>query len=313
MQKSSAHGQIVKTAPERLLDGAGISVDRMPMLNVIFERMAAQCTDLMRQLSSSPALFMVESIVTERIGDVLDDYENNVVIGVIYVQAWDQRLLIGLQHDLVFALAEVLFGGDGGEAPAAEKRQLSNIELRLAKKAFDLFAQALQMSFAAVCETVFKLDRIETRLDFVAIAPRTAFGVRARLNLRILGRESELFVLIPQISLNSIRQDLVRDLSTDMSVRDPRWTKQIQSEIGQTEISIRGVIEERNFSLEDIASMQIGHVLTLQATAKTRVKLECNTEPLFWCDLGQADGFYTLRVEESVNREQELIDDILPR
>lgn len=85
-----------------------------------------------------------------------------------------------------------------------------------------------------------------------------------------------------------------------MAVRDPRWTKQIQSEIGLTEISIRGVIEERHFSLEDIASLQIGHVLTLQATAKTRVKLECNTEPLFWCDLGQADGFYTLRVEESV-------------
>ena len=131
MQKSSAHGQIVKTAPERLLDGAGISVDRMPMLNVIFERMAAQCTDLMRQLSSSPALFMVESIVTERIGDVLDDYENNVVIGVIYVQAWDQRLLIGLQHDLVFALAEVLFGGDGG---SAGRRKAATLEYRAAAR-----------------------------------------------------------------------------------------------------------------------------------------------------------------------------------
>jgi flagellar motor switch protein FliM len=313
MQESSAHGPIVKTVPERLLDGAGISVDRMPMLHVIFERMAAQCSELMRQLSSSPAFFMVESIATERIGDVLDDYENNVVIGVIYVQAWDQRLLIGLRHDLVFALLEVLFGGDGGEAPATEKRQLSNIELRLVRKAIDLFAQALQTSFAAVCDTVFKLHRIETRLDFVAIAPRTAFGVRTRLKLRMLGRESELFVLIPQTSLNSVRQDFVRDLSAEMSVRDPRWTKQIQTEIGQTEISIRGIIEERHFSLEDIAGLQIGHVLTLQATAKTRVKLECNAEPLFWCDLGQADGFYTLRVDDSVNQEQELIDDILPR
>jgi len=313
MHESGGHGSILKTAPERLLDGAGISVDRMPLLHVIFERMAAQCSETMRQLSSSPALFMVDLVVTERIGDVLDGYESNVVFGVIYVQAWDSRLLIGLQHDLVFALAEALFGGDGGEAPVIEKRQLSNIELRLAKKAFELFARALRNSFAAVCETVFELDRIETRLDFVAIAPRSAFGVKAKLKLRMLGRESDMFVLIPQTALNSVRQDLVRDLSAEMSVRDPRWTKQIQSEIGQTEISIRGVIEERHFSLEDIAGLQIGHVLTLQATAKTRVKLECNAEPLFWCDLGQADGFYTLRVEDSVDRERELIDDILPR
>ena len=121
-----------------------------------------------------------------------------------------------------------------------------------------------------------------------------------------------MFVLIPQTALNSIRQDLVRDLSAEMSVRDPRWTKQIHSEIGQTEIEVRGVIEERHFSLEDIACLKIGQVLTLQATPKTRVKLECNAGHLFWCYLGQADGFYTLRVEDFVNQEQELIDDLLP-
>jgi flagellar motor switch protein FliM len=221
-------------------------------------------------------------------------------------------LLIGLEHEFVFALAEALFGGDGRESTVIEKRQLSNIELRLGKKAFDLFAQALQNAFATVCETIFKLDRVETRLDFVTIAPRTAFGVRARLTLRILGREGNMFVLIPQTALNSVRQDLARDVAAEISVRDPRWAKQIQSEIGQTEVTIRGVIEQRHFSLKDITTLKIGQVLTLEATAKTRVKLECNVEFLFWCDLGQADGYYTLRVKDFVSQEQELIDDILP-
>ena len=71
------------------------------------------------------------------------------------------------------------------------------------------------------------------------------------------------------------------------------------------------MIEERQFDLRDIAGLEIGQVLTLQATAKSRVKLECNAEPLFWCDFGQADGFYTLRIDEFVNQEQEFIDDIL--
>ena len=299
-------------ARELLLDGAGISVDRMPLLHVIFERMAAQCSESLRQLSASPALFLVESAATERIGDVLDSYESNVVFGIIHVQPWDSRLLIGLEHEFVFALAEALFGGDGRESTVIEKRQLSNIELRLGKKAFDLFAQALQNAFATVCETIFKLDRVETRLDFVTIAPRTAFGVRARFTLRILGREGNMFVLIPQTALNSVRQDLARDVAAEISVRDPRWAKQIQSEIGQTEVTIRGVIEQRHFSLEDITTLKIGQVLTLEATAKTRVKLECNAEFLFWCDLGQADGYYTLRVKDFVSRGQELIDDILP-
>jgi flagellar motor switch protein FliM len=130
--------------------------------------------------------------------------------------------------------------------------------------------------------------------------------------LRILGRDGNMFVLIPQTALNSVRQDLVREVSAEISVCDPRWAKQIQSEISQTEVTVRGVIEQRHFSLEDIATLKIGQVLTLEGTANTRVKLECNAESLFWCDLGQADGFYTLRVEDFVSREQEFIDDILP-
>jgi flagellar motor switch protein FliM len=49
---------------------------------------------------------------------------------------------------------------------------------------------------------------------------------------------------------------LARDVAAEISVRDPRWAKQIQSEIGQTEVTIRGVIEQRHFSLEDIATQE---------------------------------------------------------
>jgi flagellar motor switch protein FliM len=204
-----------------------------------------------------------------------------------------------------------LFGGDGSEEPVFEKRPLSSIELRLAEKAIDIVGTALQCSFAAVCETTFKLDRVETRLDFVAIAPRTAFGIRAKFNARIMGRDIGIFILIPQTALNSIRQELEREPSAEMSVRDPRWSKQIQEEVGRTEISVRGVIEERQFTLADIANLRVGQVLVLQANANTKIKLECNSEPLFMCDLGQGDGFYTLRTDDFVDQDQEFLNDIV--
>jgi flagellar motor switch protein FliM len=312
MQVVSARISMLKDAPQRLLEGARVSADRIPMLKVVFELMASQCSDALRQWSSCPALFSVDTIVSDRIGDVLDGCDGSVVVGVFYVQAWDSRLLIGLDHGFVFALAEALFGGDGSETFLIEKRQLSNIELRLAEKAFDLFGGALQTSFATVCETTIKLERVEPRGDFVAIAARTAFGVKTEIKVRILGRDSSIFILIPQAALNSVRQDLARDLTAEMSLRDPRWTRQIHSEIGRTEIMVRGVIEERHFTLRDIAGLKAGQVMPLQATAKTRVKLEGNAEPLFWCNLGQTDGFYTLRIDESVDQVQEFINGIVP-
>lgn len=303
----------VRNASERLLDAPGISIDRMPMLHVVFDRMAAQCSENLRQLSAAPAFFSVNSTAAKRIGDVLDAFDSDVVIGIFHAQAWDSRILIGLRHDFVFTLADALFGSDGGEAPLAEQRKLSSLEIRLAQKTFGLLGRALQSAFETVCDVAFKLERVETRLDFAVIAPRNSFAVYTRIRLRILGRHSEMFILIPQAALNSARQQLGRDLSNDAAVRDPAWTRQIEAEIGRTDVAVKGVIEERQFVLADIAALKVGGILELQATTRTRVRLECNAEPLFWCSLGQGEGFYTLRIDELVSQEQEFIDDVLSR
>ncbi|WP_244532061.1 FliM/FliN family flagellar motor C-terminal domain-containing protein [Methylocapsa palsarum] len=59
-----------------------------------------------------------------------------------------------------------------------------------------------------------------------------------------------------------------------------------------------------------MADLRVGQIFALQATIKTRVKLKCNAEPLFWCSLGQDAGCYTMRVEDFINKEQEFIDDV---
>src|SRR5262249_22399334 len=101
MLKASPRVLLLKDHPERLLDGTRVSIERMPMLHVIFERTASQCSDSLRQLLPSPALFSVESIATERIGDVIDDHDGNTVIGIVHVQAWEARILIGLDNDFI--------------------------------------------------------------------------------------------------------------------------------------------------------------------------------------------------------------------
>lgn len=311
MPEGRIGGSVLTNGPERLLDAAGLSIDRMPMLHVILDNMATQCSESLRQVSTAPALFSVEAIGTGRVGDVLDTAESHVVVGIYHVQSWDSRILVGLEHDLVFALVEALFGGDGSESHLADRRPLSGIELRLARKIFEIFAKALQASFAAIVDTVFKLERVETRLDFVNIAPRASFAATIGMKLRILGRDNSLFVLLPQAALNLVRQDLGREPTSESSARDPRWARQIESEIGLTEVVVKGVIEERQFALVDIAGLKVGQILALQATTRTRVRLECNSAPLFWCRLGQADGLYTLQVDSRASRESEIVEDVL--
>lgn len=313
MIATSSQPEVSHDGPERLLDSAGISVERMPMLHVIFDRMATQCSEALRPLSTAPAYVSVNSIKTERIGNILESYEGRAVVAVLYAQALDTRVMFGLDNKLVFTLVEALFGGDGSELPYAETRALTNIELRIAQRIFDIVTKTLQASLATVIETKFKPERLESRMDFAVIAPRNNFAVISKLNLRILGRSGELFIVIPQNALMPIRQNLSRDLTNEASSPDPAWSKHIHSEVGRAEVTVRAVIEEQGFTLADIADLKVGNILQLQVTPRSRVRLEGNEEPLFWCQLGQAEGKYTLRIEEEVDAQQEFLDDLIGR
>ena len=311
MQDPQAEQQ--KQLSDHLLDAAGISVERMPMLHVIFDRMANYCADGVRTMSASPSYFSLSNIDNGRLGDILESYEANAVAAVFYAQEWDSRILIGFDRDFVFTMIEVLFGADGAEPPVDDERSFSNVELRMAQVLFDRLGKALQASFATTSDVTFKFERIETRMDFVAIGRRSNMAVCANILLQALNRGGQMFIVIPHSALNPLRQSLAHVVSGDTTTSDPGWSKQMHSEIQRTEVELKAVLEERLLTLGEVANLRVGQVIHLNATPRTLARLECNNELLFWCQVGQLDGLYTLQVKDPVDQKREFVDGILSR
>ncbi|MGX1101219.1 flagellar motor switch protein FliM [Amorphus sp. MBR-141] len=298
---------------DMLLDAAGLSIDRLPMLHVIFDRVSTHCADGIRHLAASQCYYSLSNIESGRIGDVLEEYEGNAVVGVFNAPGWDSHVLVGFDRDFVFTMVEALFGSDGSEPPIDDERPFTNIEMRICQTLFEQVAKAMKESFSLISNTTFKFERLETRLDFAVVGRRNNQSVVAKFLLQAINRGGEMFVMIPQSALTPMRQTLARAFTGDSSVRDPAWVRQISSEVRKTSVTLNAILESREISLGDISELKVGQVLQLSATPRTRVKLEGNNQPLFWCQLGQAEGLYKLRIEEMVDQEQEFIDDILPR
>ncbi|MXQ11670.1 flagellar motor switch protein FliM [Microvirga makkahensis] len=295
---------------DMLLDSAGLSIDRLPMLHVIFDRMSTSCAEHLRHMAASPMYYSLSGIESGRISEILEMYEANAVAGIFHAPDWDSHILIGFDRDFVYTMVEVLFGSDGSEPPVEEARGFSNIELRMAQVLFEQVAKALQASFALISNTKFKLERLETRMDFAVIGRRNNQAVAAKFLLQALNRGGEMFVIIPQSALNPMRKALSRVVSGESTSRDPRWLKQMANEVSKTEITLQAVLEERFLSLGEIADLKVGQIIELQATPKSRVKLEGNQQSLFWCHMGQADGSYVLKIDELIDQEKEFLDDV---
>lgn len=298
---------------DMLLDAAGLSLDRLPMLHVLLDRMATHCADSLRQFAASQAYYSLLSVESGRIGDVLEAYEGMAIAGIFQAPSWDSQLIVGFDRDFIFSMVEVLFGSDGSEPPVEDERSFSNIEGRIAQLLFEQMAKVLKTAFAQVSDTTFTFERQETRMDFAVIGRRNNLAVTAKFLLQALNRGGEMFVTIPQSALTPLRRALSHTTAAESTGRDPKWAQKIREEVNRTEVKVRAILEEREVALGDVAALKVGQVIKLNATPASRVKLVSNDQPLFSCHLGQADGAYVVRVEEQINPQQEFLDDVLPR
>jgi flagellar motor switch protein FliM len=296
---------------ELLTEAATLSVDQLPLLSVIFDRVGQQLAERLRGLSSALTHISVNGIDTARIGETLDSYDMRAVVGLYQVGGWDTRIQVGFDRDFVYTIMDLLLGGDGSEPPLEEARRLSNVEVQFSQFLFEFLGTALQGAFAAVEAPRFRLERTETRMDFASAGRRNQPAVVARFIMQAINRGGEMFIIIPQAALVPHRHKLARYTPRETAPADPGWQQKINDEVGRTEVSISAVAETRSMTLGDIANFRVGQVIRLDASTERPLKVMSRGQPLFWAFVGQNAGRYTLRIEDAVDQEAEFVNDVL--
>jgi len=310
MLQDTTHGPAAKLTAERLLETPKLSVDRLPVLQLVFERFGTACTEGLRELCAEPTTFFINQIESANSWDVLESYEDSAA-SIFYSPEWDCRILIGLDRRCIFSLMEAMYGGDGKEMPYEGDRPFSTLETRVARTASEIAARALQKAFQPGIATSFAFERVETRIDFSLLGQRNIPVIVAQILFQVLDQGGRIYILIPQSALHPLREKLTRELPPEAAIKDPRWINSLQNGVAKSEVAVHAVLEGRESTLMELMQLRVGQVLALDSTTRSLIALECEDQRLFWCKLGQANGNLSLVVEEPIDEKDEFMGDIL--
>jgi flagellar motor switch protein FliM len=299
-----------RKSSDALLDQSGFAIERLPMLAIVFEQVATGLIEGMRTLSRAPIKFSVERLAAGELFEILAASKGSVG-AVLHSSELDCRSLVIFDQAFVLSLVHLLLGGDGADAQEQASRPFTKIEMNLVQKISELTARSLQSALTGLVEASFKVERQETLVDAGILGRRDAPVVIANILLQASGLRGEMAIVIPQTALQPIRQKLAREISSESVAGDPRWTRQMQAGVSFTEMTVKGILEEIPMTLGEIAAIEVGHVLKLRGSGMGRVRLECGEHDLFWCKLNQADGRYTLEIEEPIVEERDILDDLI--
>src|SRR5262249_45842949 len=118
-----------------IIDSAMVSYERLPMLEIVFDRLVRLMTTSLRNFTSDNVEVSLDRITSVRFGDYLNSIPLPAVLAVFKAEEWDNFGLFTVDSALIYSMIDVLLGGRRGQsAIRIEGRPYTTIETNLVKR-----------------------------------------------------------------------------------------------------------------------------------------------------------------------------------
>ena len=194
-----------------IIDSAMVSYERLPMLEIVFDRLVRLMTTSLRNFTSDNVEVSLDRITSVRFGDYLNSIPLPAILAVFKAEEWENYGLITVNSNLIYSIIDVLFGGRrGGHAIRVEGRPYTTIETNLVKRMIEVVLADAELAFKPLSPVKFNIDRLETNPRFAAISRPANAAILVRLRIDMEDRGGNVELLLPYATIEPIREVLLQ-------------------------------------------------------------------------------------------------------
>jgi flagellar motor switch protein FliM len=286
-----------------IIDSAMVSYERLPMLEIVFDRLVRLMTTSLRNFTSDNVEVTLDRITSVRFGDYLNSIPLPAVLAVFKAEEWDNFGLFTVESSLIYSMIDVLLGGRRGQsAIRIEGRPYTTIETNLVKRMIEVVLADAELAFKPLSPVKFNIDRLETNPRFAAISRPANAAILVRLRIDMEDRGGNIELLLPYATIEPIRDVLLQMFMGEKFGRDPIWEGHLATEIGQAEIAVDAVLYEAKLPLKQLMQLDVGDTLTLDLKPDAVVTVRCGDVTLTEGRMGRVGDRVAVRVSKPLRR-----------
>jgi flagellar motor switch protein FliM len=294
-------GNAAKTGIERMIHSGLVSYERLPMLEIIFDRLVRILSTSLRNFTSDNVEVSIDSIASQRFGDYLNSVPLPAMLAVFKVEEWDNFGLIVVDSSMIYSVVDVLLGGRRGTAAMRiEGRPYTTIERTLVERLISVVLKDLGDAFAPITDVEFLFERLEVNPRFAAISRLSNACVLTRLRVDMEDRGGRLELLLPYATLEPVRELLLQQFMGEKFGRDSIWETHLAEQLRHTEVSLDVVLDQQVMPLSSVIALRPGDRIILNAAPGSPVKLQCGPVQLFQGEFGRRENRQAVRISETL-------------
>ncbi len=283
-----------------LINSSLVAYERLPMLDVVFDRMVRMTSTSLRNFTSDNIEVTIDNINSVRFGDYLNSIPLPAMLAVFRAEEWDNYGLMTIDSNLIYSIVDVLLGGRRGTAAMRiEGRPYTTIEQNLVERMIAVVLKDLCSSFEPLSPVKFTFDRLETNPRFATIArpPNAAILIKFRVDMEDRGGRFEL--LFPYATLEPIRELLLQRFMGEKFGRDSIWEGHLASELWGTKVPVTAILDEQKMTLRKVMALEVGDTIALRATPSSDIDIRCGEISMMLGKMGRAGQNVAIKVNKT--------------
>jgi flagellar motor switch protein FliM len=302
--EGDADGEDRISGIERVIARGLVSYERLPMLEIVFDRMVRILSTSLRNFTSDNVEVSIDGISSLRFGDYLNSIPLPAMLAVFKAEEWDNYGLVVVDSALIYSVVDVLLGGRRGTSPMRiEGRPYTTIERTLVERLIGVLLHEMSEAFAPLSKVTFRFERLEVNPRFAAISRMSNATVLARMRIDMENRGGALQILLPFATLEPVRELLLQQFMGEKFGRDSIWETHLGEELRQTDVALDVVLDEQTMSLADVLQLRVGDQMALTVGPGAPVRLRCGETKLFEGHVGHRNGRLGVRIDRALPRD----------
>jgi flagellar motor switch protein FliM len=286
-----------------IIDSAMVSYERLPMLEIVFDRLVRLMTTSLRNFTSDNVEVSLDRITSVRFGDYMNSIPLPAVLSVFKAEEWDNFGLATVDSSLIYSMVDVLLGGRRGlTSLRIEGRPYTSIETNLVKRLVEVVLSDAEQAFRPLSPVTFTIDRLETNPRFAAISRPANAAILVRLRIDMEDRGGNIELLLPYATIEPIRSVLLQMFMGEKFGRDPIWEGHFATEVAQAQISVDAVLYEADIPLKQLMKLKVGDTLPLEINADALVAVRCGSVTLTEGRMGRVGDRVAIRVTKPLRK-----------
>jgi flagellar motor switch protein FliM len=262
-----------------IVDSSIVSYERLPMLEIVFDRLVRLLTVSLRNFFSDNVEVSLDGITSVRFGDYVSSIPLPAILSVFKAEEWENNGLVFVDSHLIYLIIDVLLGGKRGHnSVRMDGRPYTTIEINLVRRMLDVVLMDAAEAFSPLSPVTFTMDRIETNPRFASITRPANAAILIELRLDMEGRGGVIEILLPYATIEPIRELLLQSFMGEKLGRDPTWEGHLATEVFGATLDLEAVLHQAQLPLRQIVNMKAGDTILFDVKSDPIIEIRCGDQ-----------------------------------